>query len=117
MSDDAGLDIFAAVNDAVAAAFGEPVGFDLIRAGQARVAGIAGVFDARHVAVDAGGEVPVADYQTTLSARRGDLGDVAAGDAVEVRGALYSIAELRPDSEGWVVLVLTEVAAAAERIT
>jgi hypothetical protein len=116
MPQETGLDLFDAVNDAVLGAFGEPAKFTLVKKGAAPLAELDGIFDARHFAVEIGGEVAVSDYQTTLACRRDAIGDVGAGDAVIVRGATYDVADIRPDSEGWVVLVLS-LAIAAEDTT
>lgn len=98
-----GLAIFDGIEDAVNAAFGEAI--TLTRAGEAAVE-IEGVFDARHFVSEVPGEVPVSDYQIFVTVRRDAAGEVAEGDRVEARGTLYRVNDVRPDSEGVVVLAL-----------
>jgi hypothetical protein len=102
-----GLKLFAGAAAAVARVFGEP--FTLTRAGDVPVEG-RGVFDGRHFEVQLpGGEIGVSDYQVALSCRRDVAGDVREGDRVAARGAAWKVTDVRPDSEGFVVLALARI--------
>lgn len=104
MPQSTGIALFDGLADAINATMGES--FTLTRAGDVAVE-VEGVFDARHyeMVIDAG-EAPISDYQVTVSCRRDAAGAVAPGDRVDVRGTQFAVTDVRPDSEGWVVLAL-----------
>lgn len=107
MPQNVGLDLFDGINNTVLSAFGED--FTWIRSTGDIVSGLSGVFEARHYEAEVNGEIGVSDYQASLSCRRDAVPEVARGQQVTVRGATWDINDIRPDSEGWVVLVLGRV--------
>lgn len=115
MPKNTGHPLFDVVNTTVVAAFGEPEKFTLTLVwpdGSSDVVpDLDGIFDARHYVAEVGGEVGVSEYSASLACRRDAVPESLGGNAghtVTVRGTVYGIVDKRPDSEGWVVLVLSE---------
>lgn len=98
-----GIALFDGLTKAINAVFGESL--TLTRAGDVAVE-IKGVFDARYYEVIGDGNVPISDYQISVSCRRDAAGNVQPKDLVEARGAVFEVTDVRPDSEGGVVLAL-----------
>jgi len=98
-----GLALFDGLTDAINSVFGES--FTLTRAGDAAVE-VEGVFDARYYELIGDGNVAISDYQISVACRRDAVGAVAPGDRVDIRGTEFAVTDVRPDSEGGVVLAL-----------
>jgi hypothetical protein len=94
--------------------FGEEATYTL--AGGGATPGIPGILNDPHLSVLAGDGVEVCDSQPTLLCRSadlpgaaagGDAGDTLAVAATAVHGAVtYRVAELRPDGQGFTLIVL-----------
>jgi hypothetical protein len=98
-------DLTRAMSAIVLTTFGEPVVFHL--EGQPQALAGRGVFTAAHQEVDASTGVPVSLVQPVLEVRQTDLPAAPTeGDAVTVQGVLYLIVEVRPDSHGFLKLML-----------
>lgn len=115
MPKNTGLPLFESVNDAVLGAFGETDGFTWSRGSEVLGEDLAGVFDARHYEAEVGGEVAVSEYTPSLGCRRADVnygeaGGIAVDDVITVRETDYLVKDFRPDSEGWLVVILAEAA-------
>lgn len=111
MPENVGNPLFETVNSTILGAFGEPAKFSWTPNTGDIVDDLDGIFDARHFAVESEGEVSVSDYQPSLACERADVsygeaGGIAEGDQVTVRGTAYVVKDMRPDSEGWLILDL-----------
>lgn len=105
MPQNTGLALFGAINDAILAVFGEPEEFTLTK-DTATVVTAKGVFDGRHYLIESEGDAGVTEYMTTLACKRADVMPVPIDSTVVVRSTTYLVKDVRPDSEGWVVLQL-----------
>ncbi|WP_298034809.1 hypothetical protein [uncultured Desulfovibrio sp.] len=91
-------DLTTGLHAAVFGTFGEPVVVNGIPA--------TGVFMAAHESVDVSTGTPVSTVQPVLEVKERDCPDVEEGDAVNVRGVAYVVADVRPDGHGILKLFL-----------
>lgn len=99
--------MFAALNTAVAAAFGESA--TIRRHGQPDVI-VPGIFDSRHYQAETSDGNAVSSLHTSLTVFDADTaGPVLAGALVDVRGRTYRVFDRRPDGQGMTVLALGDV--------
>jgi hypothetical protein len=113
MPKNTGLPLFEAVNDVALAAFGETEGFDWRSQSNVLGEGLQGIFDARHYSAEVDGEVGISEYSPALTCRRADVnygepGGIAVDHVITLRETDYRVKDMRPDSEGMVVIVLVE---------
>lgn len=78
------------------AVFGETVTYD--------GAAVDGIFDRRHVAVDAGGDVPVTAELTTLVVKTGAV-PTETGATVVRGGLAYRVVDVQPDEQATVLVL------------
>lgn len=102
---------FEAPLGAVLGAFGDAYTYTPPGSGSTALPAAMGVFDRHGTAMRLDGEgAPVAARQVRLGVRLADFPDAAPpleGGRVLVAGALYTVAEVRPDSAGGAVLILS----------
>jgi hypothetical protein len=98
------MGLFDLLNDAVMSAFGDVTA--AIRRADTSVIPVSGIFDRRHLTIEAGGEVSFSGMASTLSVRVADIPGVARMDRVTVPAGVFLISDLQPDGQGMTVLVL-----------
>jgi hypothetical protein len=111
------IDFDALVNAPIVGVFGEPAlvrrpGFDDVT--------VKGVFDSRYFALDDQGQIGGSTLITTFGFRLGDLDprslgltDLVPSDTTfTIRGVIYKLSDIKPDSEGWATVQLERADAA-----
>lgn len=102
---------FSALLEQADAAVGQHLGSDVTyTSGSGEEASVRGVFDAAYVLVDGGGP-GVSSCSPAVFLRLGDLPSDPQEDepSVEVAGVSYRVKEAKPDGQGGVLLLLSEV--------
>lgn len=111
MPQNTGNPLFDIVNDAVLSTLGDPVGFAWSRGTEVLANDLEGIYIARHYEAEVGGQVTVSEYTASLGCRRADVkfrepDGIAVDDTITLRGSDFLAKEFRPDSEGWLEIML-----------